>query len=69
MKPLQEALGAANDVRTAHDLLAKRDAMGNSAEIERGAGLVLGWHDRGLSQHEPKLRKQVRRFRKADPFW
>ena len=38
-------------------------------EIERGAGLVLGWHDRDLAEREPRLRKQVRRFRKADPFW
>ncbi|HJT09047.1 MAG TPA: CHAD domain-containing protein [Stellaceae bacterium] len=69
LKPLQEALGSANDVRTAHELLAKRAAMGDNAEIERGAGRVLGWHDRGLAEQEPKLRKQVRRFRKADPFW
>jgi triphosphatase len=69
LKPLQEALGSANDVRAAHELLAERDAVGNSAEIDRGAGLVLGWHDRGLAEREPKLRKQVRRFRKAAPFW
>jgi len=69
LKPLQEALGSANDVRTAHELLATRDANGDGAEIERGAGLVLGWHDRGLAEGEPKLRKQVRRFRKADRFW
>jgi inorganic triphosphatase YgiF len=69
LKPLQEALGSANDVRTAHELLAQREAMGDSAEIERSAGLVLGWHDRDLAEREPKLRKQVRRFRKADPFW
>jgi triphosphatase len=30
---------------------------------------VLGWHDRGLAEGEPKLRKRVRRFRKAEPFW
>jgi CHAD domain-containing protein len=69
LRPLQEALGSANDVRTAHELLTKRDAVGDSAEVERGAGVVLGWHDRGLAEREPKLRKQVRRFRKADPFW
>ena len=69
LKPLQETLGSANDVRAAHELLTERHAIGNSAGIDRGAGLVLGWHDRALAEREPKLRKQVRRFRKADPFW
>jgi triphosphatase len=69
LKPLQEALGSANDVRATHELLTRHGAMGDSGEIERGAGFVLGWHDRGLAEGEPKLRKRVRRFRKAEPFW
>ena len=69
LKPLQDALGSANDVRAAHDLLARRDEATGGPAVERAAGLVLGWHDRGLADREPKLRKQVRRFRKAEPFW
>jgi hypothetical protein len=33
------------------------------------AGIVLGWHDRGLADRERELRKEVHRFRAAEPFW
>ena len=69
LKPLQDGLGAANDVRAAHDLMTQLGEGSGGAKVERGAGIVLGWHDRGLVENEPALRKQVRRFRKAQPFW
>jgi hypothetical protein len=30
---------------------------------------VLGWHVRGLADHEPKLRQHVCRFRRLKAFW
>jgi hypothetical protein len=30
---------------------------------------VLGWHERGLADHEAKLRRHVRRFKHLTPFW
>jgi inorganic triphosphatase YgiF len=68
LKPLQDALGAANDVRAAHELVAGLDSNAGAA-AERAAGIVLGWHDRGLVDGEPRLRKHVRRLRKTEPFW
>ena len=68
LKPLQDTLGAANDVRAAHGLVAGLDRDAGAA-AERAAGIVLGWHDRGLVDGEPRLRKHVRRLRKIEPFW
>jgi triphosphatase len=69
LKPLQDGLGSANDIRAAHELMSRLGDGTGGAAIERAAGIVLGWHDRDLVEREPKLRKQVRRFRKAEPFW
>jgi triphosphatase len=71
LKPLQEDLGHVNDVRTAHDLVEELSQHVNEggSEISRAGGIVLGWHDRGLTDEEPKLRKNVRRLRRATPFW
>jgi CHAD domain-containing protein len=69
LKPLQDALGATNDVRAAHALIAQLGEGKADPSAERTAGIVLGWHDRGLVDDEPKLRKDVRRLRKAEPFW
>jgi len=60
LKPLQDGLGSANDVRAAHELMARFGDGTGGAAIERAAGIVLGWHDRGLADREPKLRKHVR---------
>ena len=71
LKPLQEDLGYLNDIRTAHLLVEEvsRDVNEGGNEISRAGGIVLGWHDRGLTDQEPKLRKDVRRLRRAKPFW
>ena len=37
--------------------------------INRAVGIVLGWHERVLTDRNPKIRKHVRRFRRLDPFW
>ena len=67
LKPLQDDLGYINDVRVANDVLT--DLQISNAGIARAAGVVLGWHDRGFGDTDRKLRKHVRRFREAQPFW
>jgi len=67
LKPLQDDLGYANDVRVANQLLA--DLQISDPATARAAGVVLGWHDRGLADTDRKLHKHVRRFRGARPFW
>jgi triphosphatase len=67
LKPLQDDLGYANDVKVANQLLADLQIL--DPAIARAAGVVLGWHDRGAADHDGKLCKHVRRFRKARPFW
>jgi triphosphatase len=71
LRPLQEDLGHLNDIRTAHSLVEEVtvEAEQRGGEIARAGGIILGWHDRGLADQEPKLRKHVRRLRKAKPFW
>jgi inorganic triphosphatase YgiF len=69
LKPLQDRLGEANDVRVASDLITELRAADDVPAIDRAAGIVLGWHDRGLAEHEPKLLKLLDKFRHARPFW
>jgi triphosphatase len=68
LKPLQDDLGHANDVRAAHALVAGL-GKGEDGALERAGGVVLGWYDRGLVEAEPQTRKHVRRFRAGAPFW
>jgi len=71
LRPLQEQLGRLNDVCTAQalvsDIVHASDVA--AAQLGQEAGLVLGWHRRGLADEESKLRRSVRRLRKAKPFW
>jgi triphosphatase len=69
LKMLQDDLGYANDVRTAHAILSRLEAAGEEASLGRAGGLVLGWHERGMVDREKKLRKRVARFRNKRPFW
>jgi hypothetical protein len=71
LKSLQDDLGYANDVRVAHDLVDQISEATNQdvRSINRAGGIVLGWHERVLSDRNPKIRKHVRRFRRLDPFW
>src|SRR5262249_20295135 len=68
---LQQDLGHMNDVRTAHDLVEEvtRQVQVGGAEIGRAGGIVLGWHDRGLADHEPRVRRDVSRLKRAKRFW
>jgi inorganic triphosphatase YgiF len=71
LKPLQEELGHFNDVHTAQRLIEKLayPAGNDAAEVSGQAGLVVGWHFRELTNLERRLRRDVRRFRNAKPFW
>jgi inorganic triphosphatase YgiF len=69
LKPLQDDLGHANDVSVANELMASLQVSDNAAGVARAAGIVLGWHDRGLADRDRKLRKRVRKLRRARPFW
>jgi inorganic triphosphatase YgiF len=71
LKLLQEELGHFNDVYTAQRIIAElASPAGNGvAEVSGQAGLVVGWHFRELTNLERRLRRDVRRFRNAKPFW
>jgi triphosphatase len=71
LKSLRDDLGHANDVRVAYDLVDQSsEATDHDARaVNRAGGIVLGWHERGLADRYPKLRRHVRRFRRLDPFW
>jgi triphosphatase len=69
VRPLQDELGHANDVRVARDLVTELSTDERGGAIDRVAGIVLGWHDRGLADHEHKLLKRLRKLRHAQPFW
>jgi triphosphatase len=71
LKPLQAALGDANDVKVAHALVTElRSANGSDGRaIDRGGGLVLGWHEREVAAREAAVRKDLRRLKEAKPFW
>ena len=71
LKSLQDFLGHANDVCVAYDLL---DELPEKTDhdvraIDRAGGIVLGWNERGIADHEPKVRRQVRRLKHLKPFW
>jgi triphosphatase len=69
LKPLQDDMGYANDVRVAGELLGDLPISDGAVTIARAAGVVLGWHDRDMADFDRKLRKHVRRFRRARHFW
>lgn len=69
---LQEALGHLQDVATVEKLVAHiRDELGPEAPAgwEAGAGLVMGWHARGLRDLEPRLVRDWKVFSGTKPFW
>jgi triphosphatase len=71
LKRLQEDLGHLNDVRTAQRLCRElaRSAEHDVNDVSLAAGVVIGWHLCGLTDLEAKLCEDVRRLKKAKPFW
>ena len=68
---LQDALGHLNDVATAGRLMQSLHDDGSMAPTTeaRAAGLVVGWHARGLAESEPQLVTAWENFAAAKPFW
>lgn len=69
---LQDALGHLQDVATVGRLMGAVEAEldGRAPDGWRqGAGMVLGWHGRGLVAMEPKLVADWDRFAATKPFW
>jgi triphosphatase len=70
LKLLQDFLGYANDVRVAYGLLDEllEETDHDVRAICRAGGIVLGWHERGIADHEPKLRQHVRSVQTFEPL-
>lgn len=69
---LQDHLGHLQDVATVDKLVAdlERDAAATLPDAWRlGAGLVAGWHARGLHDLEKDIVADWQRFSEARPFW
>ncbi|HTS91541.1 MAG TPA: CHAD domain-containing protein [Stellaceae bacterium] len=69
---LQDVLGHLNDVDIAGRLVegfAQGAATGDSVAVARASGLVIGWYGHGIAALEPRLRKQWKAFKSAQPFW
>ncbi|MEL6961160.1 MAG: CYTH and CHAD domain-containing protein [Pseudomonadota bacterium] len=69
VKALQDDLGLLNDVAVAEGLLEDLMARPGKRDIGGAAGVVIGWHARGVAAAEPKLRKDWQGFASAFPFW
>lgn len=69
----QDALGHLNDVATATRLLGGLHdgdaAPAHGAAEARAAGVVIGWHARGVAEGEGDLVAGWERFADAKPFW
>jgi inorganic triphosphatase YgiF len=69
---LQDVLGHLNDIDIAGRLVetfAREASAEEAAAVARASGLIMGWYGRGMAALEPKLRKQWKVFKAAQPFW
>ncbi len=69
LKALQEDLGHMNDVAVAEILLDKLLAKSGKQGISGAAGMVIGWHARGIAALEPDLVHDWKAFVKQPAFW
>lgn len=68
LSALQAALGHLNDVATAVRLLDGVAPDGGGMTPE-GAGIVVGWHGRGVAELEPRIAARWESFAASEPFW
>lgn len=68
-KALQKDLGLLNDVAVAECLLGDLMRRPGKQDISAAAGLVIGWHARGVAAVEPDLCRDWKAFRVAPAFW
>lgn len=70
---MQDDLGHLNDVATAETMLSELRSRRRAAEtkeaLQRAAGTVIGWHERGLADREPRLVADWQAFMAQRPFW
>lgn len=70
LKALQDDFGHLNDVAVAETLLNDLLARRSKQDIRRAAGLVIGWHARGVEANEPALLRDWDDFtRQRGFFW
>jgi triphosphatase len=73
LKDLQDRLGHLNDVAVAQrlidSLVGERNVAGEDDSLQRAAGLVLGWHTRGVADLEPAILGAWQEFAGREPFW
>jgi CHAD domain-containing protein len=72
LKDLQDGLGHLNDVAVAQRLIDSLVVERERSEgdgIQGAAGLVLGWHARGVADLEPAILRAWQRFAERPPFW
>ncbi len=70
LKPVQDELGHANDIRVAYGLVIGLGERAERAEpIAEAGGQLLELHERAFLRREPKLGKRLRRLNRAEPFW
>ena len=69
LKTLQDDLGHMNDVAVAETLLTKLPARPGKLDIGHAAGIVIGWHARGVADLEPEMVRRWSAFAERRPFW
>lgn len=71
LSDFQDALGHLNDVATAMRLLQGLHEDGGKAAPgeRRAAGIVIGWHARGVVEAEDRMVRLWKDFSDAKPFW
>ena len=70
LKPVQDELGHANDIRVAYGLVIEFGKQAGPAEsIAEAGGQLLELHERAFLHGEPKLGRRLRRLNRAEPFW
>jgi CHAD domain-containing protein len=70
IRSLQEVFGYLTDVVAAERLTAIcRDGCSDSAEAQRAAGYVLGWHNAQAVHAWPDAHKGWRKLARLQQFW
>jgi inorganic triphosphatase YgiF len=69
LKTLQDDLGHLNDVAVARTLLHGLTAKPGKTDMPHAAGMVIGWHARGVADLEPRLIRDWSAFARRSPFW
>ena len=68
LKLLQDDLGEISDVRVARDIVTDLSRYSNATIAEAG-NRVVEWHEEGLADREPNLRRHLDDLLEITPFW